>query len=82
MVYNLLCCCCFFLLQSGIRDTPIHVRDEAFENGVKNGFVESCNSKFIDGQWSGHEIARKMVSLTLCKDNQTNKNENNETQNV
>lgn len=42
--------------KSGFRSVESAVDNEAFEQGVKDGYVKYCNSSFIDGQWKGFEL--------------------------
>ena len=44
--------------KSGFRSVESAVNEEAFEQGVKDGYVEHCNSSFIDGQWKGYQLLR------------------------
>ena len=52
--------------KNGFRDVESSVNNEAFENGVKNGYVEHCNSSFIDGQWKGYQLLCNYISIFLC----------------
>ena len=42
--------------KSGFRSVESAVDNEAFEQGVIDGYVEHCNLSFIDGQWKGFEL--------------------------
>ena len=47
--------------KSGFRSIESGVNDEAFEKGVVDGYIQYCNSSFIDGQWNGYQLLRNFV---------------------
>ena len=52
--------------KSGFRSVESAVDDGAFKQGVKDGYVECCNSAFIDGQWKGYHLLRNFVFFVSC----------------
>eukprot|EP01083_Nonionella_stella_P044592 120048_1 len=48
--------------KSGFRNVASSVDNDAFEKGVKDGYVTFCNSSFIDGQWKGYQFANMLFN--------------------
>ena len=42
--------------KTGFRSVDTLITDQAFEKGVKDGYVQHCNLSFINAQWKGHEL--------------------------